>query len=66
MKKVKTDEYSSPQWVMYSSHDLTINAVLSIFNMKNLECMYECFTKNITNSDKCLATFPTYASDFIF
>lgn len=51
---------------MYSSHDLTINAVLSMLNMKNLECMYDCFTKNITNSDKCLISFPSYASDFIF
>lgn len=51
---------------MYSSHDLTINAVLSILNMKNLDCMYECFTKNITNNDKCLTTFPSYASDLIF
>lgn len=38
MKSVQTNKYSSPQWIIYSAHDLTVAAILAITNLWNFEC----------------------------
>jgi hypothetical protein len=66
MKRVQADLHSSPQWVMFSAHDLTIAAVLAIANLWNLECLYGSFLNNNYTSDKCIPEYQTFASDLIF
>jgi hypothetical protein len=60
------DTYSSPQWIIFSAHDLTIGAILSITNLWNLDCIYQSFLDNNYEDDKCVANYPTFASDLIF
>lgn len=54
MKRVQKEYYKSPQWIIYSAHDLTIGAILSITNLWNLDCVYQSFLDNQKTNEKCI------------
>lgn len=54
MKRVQNDYYNSPQWIIYSAHDLTIGAILSVTDLWNLDCVYQSFLDNQYANEKCI------------
>ena len=56
----------SPQWVIYSSHDVTVGTVLAALNLWNAECIYDSFKHPDKPRDTCVTEFPPFASSVVF
>jgi len=56
---------TSPRFVLYSAHDITLAGILIAFNFSSWECLYSYYIQNKTTDQQCNG-IPPYASSIIF
>lgn len=65
MKVEKTSPFSHKKYIVLGGHDINLVHLMIGFNFTSSVCIYERFSKNLTQTDDCDTVYPSFASNIL-